>query len=71
MKLYCITEKQSVNSVREGYHVECASLLQAKREATKRQMFQGTVLTVEHLGQLLSVKTGKKWEDEQLEETKC
>lgn len=64
MKLYCITEKQNVNSVRDGYHVEASSLTEAKKLATKNQMFQGTVLTVEHLGQLLSVKTGKKWEDE-------
>ena len=63
MDLYCITEKQNVNSVREGYHLECASLLQAKKEATKRQAFQDTVLTVEHLGQVLSVKMGKKWVD--------
>ena len=63
MNLYCITEKQNINSVREGYHLECNSLLQAKKEATKRQIFQGTVITVEHLGQVLSVKTGKKWAD--------
>ena len=63
MNLYCITEKQNINSFREGYHLECSSLLQAKKEATKRQIFQGTVITVEHLGQVLSVKTGKKWAD--------
>lgn len=63
MNLYCITEKQNINSVRGGYHLECASLLQAKKEATKRQVFNDTVLTIEHLGQLLSVKTGKKWFD--------
>ena len=63
MDLYCITEKQNVNSVRDGYHLECSSLLQAKKEATKRQVFKDTVLTVEHLGQVLSVKTGKKWAD--------
>lgn len=63
MDLYCITEKQNVNSVREGYHLECSSLLQAKRQATKRQAFNDTVLTVEHLGQVLSVKMGKKWVD--------
>lgn len=64
MKLYCITEKLNVNSVREGYHAEANSLTEAKKIATRNQMFQGTVLTVEHLGQLLSVKMGKKWEDE-------
>lgn len=63
MKLYYITEKQNANSVRGGYHLECRSLLQAKRQATKRQVFNDTVLTIEHLGQLLSVKTGKKWFD--------
>jgi len=63
MNLYCITEKQNVNSFREGYHLECSSLLQAKKEATKRQVFQNTVLTIEHLGQVLTIKTGKKWED--------
>lgn len=61
MNLYCITEKQNVNSVRDGYHLECNSLLQAKREATKRQVFQNTVITIEHLGQMLAIKTGKKW----------
>ena len=64
MKLYYITEKQNANSAREGYHAEANSLIEAKKIATKNQMFQGTILTVEHLGQLLSVKMGKKWEDE-------
>ena len=63
MNLYCITEKQNINSVRGGYHLECASLLQAKKEATKRQVFNDTVLTVGYLGQVLSVKMGKKWVD--------
>mgnify|MGYP007024648142 FL=1 len=63
MNLYCITEKQNINSVRDGYRLECESLLQAKKEATKRQIFQDTVLTIEYLGQVLSVKTGKKWAD--------
>ena len=63
MDLYCITEKQNISSVREGYHLECSSLLQAKKEATKRQVFKDTVLTIEHLGQVLSVKTGKNWRD--------
>lgn len=63
MKLYCITEKQNINSVHDGYHLECSSLLQAKKEATKRQAFQNTVITIEYLGQVLSVKTGKNWRD--------
>lgn len=63
MNLYCITEKQNVNSFRDGYHLECNSLLQAKKEATKRQVFQDTVITIEYLCQVLSVKTGKKWID--------
>ncbi len=63
MNLYYITEKQNINSVRDGYHLECDSLLQAKKGATKRQVFQNTVLTIEYLGQVLSVKTGKKWVD--------
>ena len=63
MNLYCITEKQNINSVRDGYHLECSSLLQAKRQATKRQVFNDTVLTVGYLGQVLSVKMGKKWVD--------
>ena len=53
MNLYCITEKQNINSVRDGYRLECESLLQAKKEATKRQIFQDTVLTIEYLGQVL------------------
>ena len=64
MNLYSITEKQNINSARDGYHAEANSLIEAKKIATRNQMFQGTVLTVEHLGQLLSVKTGKKWADE-------
>lgn len=63
MNLYCIIEKQNINFVRDGYHLECVSLSQAKREATKRQVFQNTVLTIERLGQVLSVKAGKKWVD--------
>lgn len=64
MKKYVVTEKQNAHSVRKGLVIEAADLAAAKRRASREQMFQGTVLTIEdQAGNLLAVKHGKKWED--------
>lgn len=59
-----ITEKQDTNSSRKGELVECKSIGQAKRLATRRQMFQNTVLVIEDkFGCPLSVKRGGQWDN--------
>ena len=60
---YIITEKQNLFSTREGVAVEATSLTSAKRIASKDQVFNGTVLTVEsQSGALLAYKeAGKTW----------
>lgn len=65
-----ITEKQNRQSFRRGDAIEVASLKGAKIAASKRQVYQGTVLTIEdEQGNLLSSRdTGMRgwqgqWED--------
>jgi len=62
MTTYTITEKQNINSHREGYTVEASTLTQAKRAARRNQAFHGTVLVIESNGHTLAatdVNTGK------------
>lgn len=47
MTTYIIRELQNLGSVREGYSVECKSLAQAKRMATRSQVYRGTELRIE------------------------
>ena len=62
MNTFIITEKQHLNSTREGTTIELSSLTEAKRWASKNQCFYGTVLTIENeSGALVAYKTGKKW----------
>lgn len=62
MQAYIITEKQNVNSIREGYAIEAKSLKAAKTHASKNQVFQGTVLTIEAAnGGLIAYKENGKW----------
>lgn len=62
MATYIITEKQNFASKREGEEINAASLSVAKGLASKMQMFQGTMLTVEDdSGRLLAVKSNGKW----------
>ncbi|UYF78224.1 hypothetical protein [Acinetobacter ursingii] len=61
---YTITEKQNLNSQREGTQVECSTLTAAKRLASKNQAFHGTTLTIECNGSLIAYKNnGQKWVD--------
>lgn len=61
---YVITEKQNVNSTRKGEIVEAKTLTAAKIAASKRQFYQGTVLTIHSpSGELLAVKKNGGWID--------
>ena len=62
MTTYIITEKQDLQSTREGKKVEASNLTAAKRAATRGRAFYGTVLTIENEnGILLASKNGAKW----------
>lgn len=58
-----ITEKQTLQSIRDGYTTEVKTLTAAKRQASKNQAFYGTVLTIESEdGNMLAYKEdGKNW----------
>ena len=43
---YIIVEKQCVNSHREGKTIEAKNLTEAKKRATREQVFQDTVLAI-------------------------
>jgi len=61
METYIITEKQNLNSSREGTKVEAKNHTVAKRAATKNQAFHGTVLTIEtEAGTMLATKEDRK-----------
>jgi len=65
METFRIYEKQSQRDTREGYTIGAKTLSQAKRHATSRQAFYGTVLVIEsENGRVLAVK-GKdgKWSE--------
>lgn len=54
---FIIKEVSNINSEREGYSVSVSSLSQAKRIASKKQAFFGTVLKIEaENGQVLAYK---------------
>lgn len=62
MKTYKMTEKQNLNSQRESVEFKAKDLAQAKRKASLKQVFHGTVIELEdNLGCTLAVKesTGK------------
>lgn len=63
MNTYMITEKQSVESIRDGFCINSASLKDAKTKATKSQLFYGTVLTIEENGALIAYKKDGVWND--------
>ena len=59
---YTITEKQTVNSTRNGVRIDLANLNCAKLFAKETQFFQGTVMTIEdHAGGLLAYLSRGKW----------
>jgi hypothetical protein len=62
MNTYIITEKQNAQSRRAGSKIEARSLSDAKRAASREQMFKGTTLTIEsNAGELLAVKEDGRW----------
>ena len=58
-----ITEKQNVQSIRDGFYINSASLKDAKTKATKSKCFYGTVLTIEENGTLIAYKKDGVWND--------
>jgi len=59
---YIISEKQDINSFREGEVINAKNLTQAKHIASKLQFFKGTVLTIRNRdGALLAYKRAEKW----------
>lgn len=59
-----VRELQNRQSTREGQTIEAKTLSAAKTKATKDQMFQGTVLTLEdEHGNQLAYKDNAKWVD--------
>jgi len=63
MNTYMITEKQNVQSIRDGFCINAASLKDAKTKATKSHVFYGTVLTIEENGTLIAYKKDGVWND--------
>jgi hypothetical protein len=61
MDNYTIKEKQDLQSIRDGYQVECNTLKSAKIIASKRQTFFNTVLTIEQYGKMIAYKKSNKW----------
>jgi hypothetical protein len=63
MKTFILTEKQDLDSFREGEKIMAKSIISAKRMAGMKRFFQGTVLVISDLsGQMLCYQEhGKKW----------
>lgn len=61
---YIIKETQNLNSDRDGVEITAKSLAHAKRNASRRQVFCGTVMKIESVtGELLAYKAGTDWVD--------
>ena len=61
---FIIKEVLNLQSDRSGYILTCNSLSSAKKQASKRQCFEKTVLKIyDKAENLLSYKEGKKWID--------
>ena len=59
---YTIFELQDAASMRNGVSIEAKNLADAKRKASRAQMFCGTVLVIESaFGAVLAVKDGRGW----------
>ena len=62
MKTYIIIEAQSNGSMRDSYTVEASRLTAAKRIASRKQMFQQTVLTISAVcGEVVATKENGVW----------
>lgn len=57
---YAITEKSNLNSERAGFEYK-GTLRDAKSKASKTQVFQGTILSIEQAGRLVTYKENGKW----------
>lgn len=60
---YLVTEKQDLNSYREGKLIEASSVTEAKRKASRMQVFYGTILTICDDEGLICYKKDKVWRD--------
>ena len=61
---YIVRELQNANSTREGTFVSAKSLASVKRKASRDQLFEGTILTIETTdGRVVATKTAGDWED--------
>lgn len=64
MATFIIRELQNAQSSRKGETIEAADLAAAKRAASRKQMFKGTVMTIEsERGARLAVKESGRWTD--------
>lgn len=64
MTTYKMTEKQNINSTRESETFEAKSLTSAKRKASAKQCFFGTIIELEAHGGTVAVKEKNgKWSD--------
>lgn len=67
MEKYIVREVENVNSFRKGTEIEAKNLSEAKRKASKMQVFLGTVLVIEYLsGVHAAIKRSGKWEEPML-----
>lgn len=62
---YIVFEKQSVNGTRDASFISYNSLIATKRMASRRQVWQGTVLVIEtESGETVAYKKpGEHWTD--------
>ena len=62
---FIITEKETLQSTREGDRIEATNLTAAKRYAARNQFFERTVLTIsDEGGNLLSYREdGGRWKN--------
>lgn len=58
---YIITEKENINSTREGYPVDCETITECKRHATRKQCFEGTILVISQNGKDITFKNNGRW----------
>ena len=70
---YILRELQNINSFREGEEIEAANLTAAKAMASRKQLFQGTILTLtvggttaldDTTGEVVCYKDAEGWHNE-------
>ena len=61
---YLFSEQQNLQSHRESFEIEAKNRTQAKRIASRRKAFTGTVLVLRCNGAAVAYKEdGKRWKD--------